>query len=150
MNWKTLSIAASLCMSAACGGADEGIAAERSYAEMTFEERALFMNDVVLPRMKATFTAFDPKLSNMTCGTCHGGGVSSGAYAMPDSQIVRLPATEEEFLEYVKDPEHARWAQFMMDKVWPEMAQLLKVKTFDETNPEGFSCHNCHKVYGEP
>jgi hypothetical protein len=63
---------------------------------------------------------------------------------MPSGQVPRLPASEEEFFEYVKDPERGRWSQFMMDKVWPEMASLLKVKMFDpQTEVEGFSCHNC-------
>ncbi|MET0591922.1 MAG: hypothetical protein ABW133_04435, partial [Polyangiaceae bacterium] len=142
MNWKMLSIAAGLLMSSACGGTDEGVGPEKSYTEMSFEERALFMNDVVLPKMKATFTAFDPKFANLSCGSCHAEGVSSGAYKMPSSDLVRLPGSEEEFLEYVKDPEHARWAQFMMDKVWPEMAGILKVKMFDPEHgsTEGFSC----------
>ena len=151
MNWKSLSIVAVVSMSAACAGTDEGIGAEKSYAEMNFEERALFMNDVVLPKMKATFSAFDSKFGSLSCGSCHAEGVSSGTYRMPSSDLVRLPASEEEFHEYVKDPEHGRWAQFMMEKVWPEMAGLLKVKMYDpEHGIEGFSCHNCHKVYGEP
>jgi hypothetical protein len=50
----------------------------------------------------------------------------------------------------VKDPEHGRWSQFMMDKVWPEMASLLKVKMFDpQTQMDGFSCHKCHTLEGE-
>jgi hypothetical protein len=151
MNCKNISIATVLLLVAACSAGTDGVASEpKAYADMTFEERALFMNDVVLPHMKETFTAFDPKLANMSCETCHGEGVSTGSYAMPSRQVPRLPASEEEFLEYVKDPEHGRWSQFMMDKVWPEMASLLKVKMFDpQTQVDGFSCHNCHKVEGE-
>jgi hypothetical protein len=152
MNWKHIAIAACLSISAACSASSEAVEApDKSYADMTFEERALFMNDTVLPRMKARFSAFDPKYADMTCSTCHGDGVSTGTYRTPDARIVRLPATEEDFLEYVKDPEKARWAQFMMEKVWPEMADILQVKMYDPTtHPAGFSCHNCHKVYGEP
>jgi hypothetical protein len=116
---------------------------------MTEGERAVFMNDVVLPQMKATFKAFDAKFANMTCTTCHGEGVTTGTYAMPSAPIPKLPASEEAFFEYVKDPEHARWSQFMMDKVWPEMAALLEVPMFDpEKHMEGFSCNNCHQLEG--
>jgi hypothetical protein len=54
------------------------------------------------------------------------------------------------FYEYVKDPEHGRWSQFMLDEVWPQMAALLEVPVFNpETNPNGFSCSSCHMVEGE-
>jgi hypothetical protein len=132
-----------------CGGAsNEGLAAPATYEEMNFEQRFLFMSDVVLPKMRETFVAFDAKYATMTCSTCHAEGVSKGTYAMPAAGIPLLPASEEEFFEYVKDPEHARWSQFMMDKVWPEMTALLQVKMFDPTTgAEGFSCSNCHKVH---
>src|SRR6188508_2842349 len=66
----------------ACGATPDGApsdVSQKSYAEMTFEERALFMNDTVLPRMRETFVAFEAKFANMSCGTCHGEGVTSGA-----------------------------------------------------------------------
>jgi len=153
MNTKGISLAVCIFVAACSAGTDDGLtgAEPKAYTEMSFEERALFMNDVVLPEMRKTFSAFDPKYANMSCDTCHSEGVRTGKYAMPSNGMVRLPPTEEEFYEYLKDPEHARWAQFMMDKVWPEMAGLLKVKMFDPaTHADGFSCHNCHKGEGEP
>lgn len=137
-----------LClMVAACGsGEDKDAAAEPTYKDMSFEEREAFMADVVLPQMKETFIAFDAKFESMSCNTCHGNGASDGSYAMPSPQIAVLP-TEEDFPEYVKDPEHAKWSQFMLDKVWPQMADLLDVAMFDPaTNTPGFSCANCHTV----
>ncbi|HMI85444.1 MAG TPA: hypothetical protein VK550_15215 [Polyangiaceae bacterium] len=149
MNRRDLSIAACLFV-AACGSAPDGTAAgsqPATYADMTFEQRALFMNDVVLPQMTQTFVAFDPKFAKMSCATCHGEGMLDGSYAMPSARIPKLPASEEAFYEYLKDPEHARWSQFMLDKVWPEMATLLKVPMFDPaTHADGFSCSNCHTV----
>jgi hypothetical protein len=141
-------VSAAWLVVAACGGAPDdstGQAESKAYPNMTFEERALFMNDVVLPKMTETFVAFDVKFAGMSCGTCHGTGATNGSYAMPSAEIPKLPASEEEFYEYVKDPEHARWSQFMMDEVWPRMATLLKVPMFDpSTHPGGFSCSNCH------
>ncbi|MDI1442628.1 hypothetical protein [Polyangium sp. 6x1] len=151
MNMKRISMAVCLFV-AACGGEDGGPAAEpTAYADMSFEERVVFMNDVVLPEMKEVFVAFDPKFEAMSCATCHGNGATDGTYTMPSPQIPVLPGTEEAFLEYVKDPEAARWSQFMLDKVSPRMAELLQVAVFDhETNPNGFSCHNCHTLEGVP
>jgi len=42
------------------------------------------------------------------------------------------------------DPERARIAAFMTEKVTPQMAELLGVKSFDPRTGQGFSCFNCH------
>jgi cytochrome c553 len=153
MVMKRISIAVCLLV-AACGDAQESEPVEpepTAYEDMNFEQRYAFMNNVVLPEMKAIFVKFDPKFETMTCATCHGAGATDGSYAMPASDLPRLPATEEEFAVYMMDPEHAKWGQWMIDEVWPQMANLLKVAPFDPmTSPNGFSCHNCHKVEGEP
>lgn len=153
MVMKRISVAACLFIAsllAACGGDDGGTPEPTAYEDMTFDERFAFMNDVVLPEMKKTFVAFDPKFEAMTCATCHGSGAADGTYAMPTGDIPRLPPTEEEFYEYIKDEENAKWALWMQDTVWPQMADLLKVEMFSEENPTGFSCSNCHKVDGQP
>lgn len=132
-------------------GCELGTDEPTTYAEMSFEQRREFMSEVVLPQMQETFVAFDAKYEAMSCATCHGDGASDGTYAMPSPQLPRLPATEEAFLEYLEDPEHARWSQFMMDEVWPEMAELLAVEKYDpERAPAGFSCSDCHMAVDEP
>lgn len=139
-------IAAAVCLFAAAACGEE---APTSYTEMDFEQRHAYMSEVVLPQMRDTFVAFDARFATMTCATCHGSGASDGTYAMPNPDLPRLPPTEEAFLEYVKDPEHARWSQFMLDDVWPQMGELLDMPMFDEQTPDGFSCHGCHMVEGE-
>jgi hypothetical protein len=148
---KRISLAACL-LSLLCGCEQESEPAPEptAYEDMTFAQRHELMNDVVLPEMKRVFVAFDAKFEGMTCATCHGKGAEDGSYAMPTPDLPVLPATEEAFYEYIKDPEHARWSQFMLDKVFPGMAELLEIAPFDpKTNPDGFSCHNCHMVEGE-
>lgn len=145
---KRISMALCLLL-AACNGGEESepdpTPEPTAYEDMSFQQREVFMSEVVLPQMKEIFVAFDPKFSSMSCATCHGGGATDGTYAMPSPQIPELPGSEEAFAEYVKDPEHARWSQFMLDEVWPPMADLLQVAKFDpSTNPTGFSCSNCH------
>lgn len=143
MDTKKIAILA--CLVAACGEVEDNTPAPTDYTQMNFSQRAQFMNDVVLPQMKETFVAFDAKFATMSCMTCHGNGASDGTFKMPSAQVPPLPATEEAFLEYVKDPEHARWSQFMLDKVWPKMADLLHVEKFNPATGEaGFSCSNCH------
>ena len=151
MNLKNIAILACL-LAAACGDAhDDGPAGMQptAYAQMNREQRTAFMSAVVVPQMTQIFTAFDAKFQNLSCKTCHGNGAADGTFAMPSPQVPALPASEEAFAEYVKDPEHARWSQFMIEQVWPKMADLLQVDKFDPAaHPEGLSCHNCHTLIG--
>ena len=151
MNRKNLPILASL-LAAACGGPqDDGPVDPQptAYAQMNHDQRAVFMSTVVLPQMRPIFVAFDAKYQNLSCATCHGSGAVDGTYAMPSPLVPPLPASEAAFAEYVKDPEHARWSQFMLAGVWPKMAELLQRDKFDPTaHPDGFSCHNCHTLMG--
>jgi hypothetical protein len=151
MNLRTLALLAWL-LTPACGSAPDGGSGGTppiAYAQMNREQRTAFMSAVVLPQMKQVFTEFDAKYQNLSCATCHGSGVADGSFAMPSPQVPALPASEEAFAEYIKDPEHARWSQFMIDKVWPKMADLLQVDKFEpKAHPDGFSCHNCHTLLG--
>ena len=154
MIMKRISLAACLFV-AGCIGAEDGTPAVEpgptSYEDMNFEQRRAFMTEVVLPEMTKTFVAFDPKFEGMACTTCHGKGAIDGTFTMPSADIPVLPGSEEAFYEYIKDPEHARWSQFMMDEVWPKMADLLQVTKFDPaTGADGFSCSNCHTVQLPP
>lgn len=151
---KRISIAACLFV-AACGGEQDSTPAAESaptaYVDMNHEQRYALMQDVVLPQMTEVFVAFDPKFTGMVCATCHGAGATADTFKMPNPELPRLPASEEAFGDYMLDPEHARWSQFMIDQVWPRMASLLDVPMFDPaTGTAGFSCHNCHMVEGEP
>ncbi|WP_438011706.1 hypothetical protein WME89_25545 [Sorangium sp. So ce321] len=152
---RRISMAACL-FAAACGGADDSEPEPGpepvAWQDMSIEERTEYMTDVVMPRMKEVFVAYDPKFESMDCETCHGDGVANGSYAMPSAGIAPLPGSEEGFLEWVGDPEHPErqeWTNFMFDKVVPEMADLLQIPRFDPTTQTGeFSCNYCHMLEG--
>ena len=150
MGIKRISIAVCLFV-AACGGGEGSQPGTEptAFKDMDFAQREAFMQDVVLPEMTEVFVAFDPKFEGMGCATCHGSGATDGSYAMPNAELPVLPGTEAAFLEYAKDPEHARWAQFMFEKVSSRMASLLQIPQYDPTTNTGeFSCHNCHTLDG--
>jgi hypothetical protein len=156
MIMERISIAACLFV-VACGSEQdstpdaEAESEPTAYEEMKFEQRHALMQNVVLPQMKEIFVAFDAKFEGMNCATCHGDGATDGTFVMPNPKLPVLPGSEEAFGEYMLDPEHARWSQFMIDQVWPQMASLLKVAKFDPaTGIDGFSCHNCHTLEGVP
>lgn len=132
---------------AACGGEEDE--APVAWEDMSFDQRFAFMEEVVLPEMKETFVAFDAKFEGMTCVTCHGGGVADGTFAMPSPDLPPIPATEEAFAEYVKDPEIERWGTWMFETVMPRMADVLQIAAYDPmTNTGDFSCNGCHTLEG--
>ena len=122
--------------------------ADMAFKDMNADQRVAFMKHTVLPAMKQTFSAFDPKFANMNCKTCHGKGADDGSFEMPNPDLPRLPKPED-FMAYAKDPKHAPWVKFMAEKVTPQMAKLLKVPEFDPKTMTGFSCNGCHLVEGE-
>lgn len=153
-----------VCLVAACGGkapppegAESAAGASAStlpegltYKDMSKDQRALFMQQTVMPTMKPLFQEFDAKaFSEFTCGTCHRSGVKDKTFAMPTPDLPRLPPPEQ-FMAFAQDPQHAPVVQFMMEKVKPTVAKLLAMSEFDPaTNTGEFSCHNCHLTIGE-
>jgi hypothetical protein len=137
---------------AACGGSKSTAkappqAAPTAYKDMNLDQRKDFMAKVVLPEMKMTFAAFEPKFADMDCKTCHGDGADDGSFEMPNAKLPVLPNTPEKYMEYAKDPEHARWSKFMSEEVEPKMAKLLEMTPFDPATKTGdFACMNCHTL----
>jgi hypothetical protein len=112
---------------------------------MTKEQRGKFMKDVVMPKMKPVFTAFDAKeFAKFECKTCHGDGVADRSFKMPSPSTGELPTTQEGFADLMKDkPE---WVKFMGEQVKPQMAALLGIEEYNPQAPKPgtFGCYNCH------
>jgi len=104
--------------------------------------RGKYMKDVVMPKMKEVFTAFDPKYSDMKCTTCHGSAAMSGSFAMPNAELPKLPEDMAKFKELAaKNP---KMTEFMLKQVKPEMAKLLNEPEWTPESKTGFGCTNCH------
>lgn len=115
-----------------------------TWVEMDREQRLAYMNDIVLPTMKARFEAASPApLAILECETCHGDDMVARDYVMPN----RLPAVDAAKFPYSTsaDPDEAAWGLFMEGEVVPAMAELLGQSAYDaDTNPGGFYCFACH------
>ena len=118
----------------------------KTYAELDKKGRGEFMKKLVLPKARELFAAFDPKFGNVTCKTCHGDGVADHTFKMPNPKIKQLPGTEKDFTIWVhQNPEEAKWAGFMSEKLEPAMGQLLGKTVFDPRTGKGeLSCQTCH------
>jgi hypothetical protein len=118
--------------------------APKSWSALGHEERLALMKGQVLPKMKAAFQAQDPKaFAEFSCATCHGEGVKTGNFEMPNAKLPRLNAKDD----FKKDAaKHPSMMKFMEQTVEPTMAGLLGLPEWSQTNPSGFGCENCHSV----
>jgi hypothetical protein len=118
-------------------------AAASGWAAMDFGERKRHMKNVVLPRMKEVFVAFDAaRYGRMTCVTCHGEGAADGGFRMPNPSLPKLPASPEGFKRLSN--EKPQMTQFMLTKVKPMMAKLLGLPELTPESRGGFGCMACH------
>ena len=103
-----------------------------------------YMKKVVVPKMKETFTAFDPKeFEHVTCMTCHGASAKDGSFKMPNPALPKLSPTDNFKKHKDKDP---KVTEFMMTKVNPDMAALLHTTPYDPKTKLGFGCFGCHTI----
>lgn len=149
-------VAAAWVLATGCGGtqvAAEGTqatpkeaASKVAWKDMDGAARGKFMAEVVMPRMKTEFAAFDPKFVSMNCATCHGPKAHESHFAMPNAELMPLPGTMEGF--QALGAEKPRWMEFMATKVKPIMAELLGQPEFNPAAPEkgGFGCAECHTI----
>ena len=116
-----------------------------AWKAMKKNQKAKYMEKVVVPHMEPLFQAFDgKKFATFNCETCHGGGAEDGTYELPNPDIFALPTTPEGFGKLMADK--GEWMKFMGGQVKPEMAKLLGLEEFEPKapKPDTFSCGACH------
>ncbi|MBK9035392.1 MAG: hypothetical protein IPL61_29745 [Myxococcales bacterium] len=110
-----------------------------AFGDLSKDDQIKFMRTKVMPPMKAAFKKFDAgDFGKFSCKTCHGKGVASKKYEMPNPDLPKLDFAA------LKAGKHAKMAAFMKDEVTPGMAELLGEPVHSPTNPEGFGCLDCH------
>jgi hypothetical protein len=118
------------------------------WVQMTRGQRLDYMIKTVMPKMKATFVAFDEKrFGRMDCATCHGDGVERTTFSLPNAALPKLLEPDLFAKHRQATPEITK---FMLEKVEPQMASLLEVPEFDPATRKGLSCYLCHTREVEP
>jgi hypothetical protein len=113
-----------------------------TWKEMSLEQRKAHMKQVILPRAAAVFRSWRPeRFARVECDLCHGQGADIGIFDMPTDHLPRLSG--ELFLgpEFEKHPDTTR---LKLDRLVPEMAEGLGLKTFSLITRSGFGCYSCH------
>ncbi|MFH1982897.1 MAG: hypothetical protein ABIL58_13725 [Pseudomonadota bacterium] len=113
-----------------------------TWPEMDKAERKAHMKDVVMPRAAAVFREWRPeKYTAVNCTLCHGDGAKTDNFHMPTAHLPRLSG------ELLLGPEFAKYpdtTQLKLDRLVPEMADALGVKSFSVITRRGFGCYSCH------
>jgi len=113
--------------------------ASKLWADMNHAERLIHMTEVVEPRLRKDFQAFDAtRFADFGCATCHGAGAENGTYAMPNPDLPHL--VEDGFFKKHRKatPDIVR---FMWKEVEPNVAKALGV-TYGKDGD--VSCASCH------
>jgi hypothetical protein len=115
------------------------------WAAMDKPARGKYMKELVLPKMKEAFVAFDAtKYAGMNCATCHGSGAMDHSFTMPNPDLPKIPGDMAKFKEWAaKKPQ---MAEFMGKTVKPEMAKLLNEPEWTPATKTGFGCTACHTM----
>jgi hypothetical protein len=112
-------------------------------------QRKIHMRDVVLPRADAIFRAWQPSRfkKKIECTLCHGPGVQTNKFRMPTDHLPRLSGKLLLGPEFDKHPETTR---LKLERLVPEIAAALGLKSFSIITRRGFGCYSCHLGPGGP
>ncbi|MEE2828517.1 MAG: hypothetical protein VX498_04975 [Myxococcota bacterium] len=111
------------------------------WEDLDFGQRLEFMTELVEPRMKELFVAFDDEeYAYFGCETCHGDDADDVDYEMPNGGTA---LDVDDFpLQQSPDERLRAYAVFMNDEVKPIMAEMLELLP----HPQGpFGCFECHE-----
>lgn len=113
-----------------------------TWAEMSTGQRKQHMRNAILPVATSVFQSWRPeRYARVDCNLCHGPGADTGNFRMPTAYLPRLSG------ELLLGPEFAKYpdtTQLKLDRLVPEMAEALGLKSFSLVTRTGFVCYSCH------
>jgi hypothetical protein len=113
-----------------------------TWPEMNREQRKAHMAAVVVPRAGAVFRSWRPeRFAKIDCTLCHGLGAVYGDFSMPTDHLPRLSG------DFLLGPEFAAYpdtTRLKLNRLVPEMAGALGLKSFSLVTRRGFGCYSCH------
>ncbi|MFZ0613106.1 MAG: hypothetical protein WAM73_12780 [Desulfobacterales bacterium] len=113
-----------------------------TWAEMSVGQRKQHMRNAILPVAASVFQSWRPeRFAKVDCNLCHGLGADTGNFRMPTAHLPRLSG------ELLLGPEFAKYpdtTQLKLDRLVPEMAEALGLKSFSLITRTGFGCYSCH------
>ena len=113
---------------------------EAPWAQMSYEDRELYMIGKVLPITHELFMRMDAQRHrNFSCEGCHG---SNGR-----ERRFEMPSTERSVVHPEGTPQHQA-----MERTFPDLVRFMKEELTPTTATllgiEGFSCSGCHPTPG--
>ncbi|HEX2686870.1 MAG TPA: hypothetical protein VHN14_09635 [Kofleriaceae bacterium] len=112
------------------------------FGQLDQDQRAEFMKQKVVPRMKPLFQNHDPKrFAEFGCQTCHGAQAKDGHFDMPNPKLPRLNFGD--MSKFKKED-----LEWMNKAIEPTMAKILNKPLYSKENPKGFGCLACHTPEG--
>ncbi len=113
-----------------------------TWPQMSKDQRKTHMKTVVIPIAEEIFRTWRPKrFKEIKCSLCHGEGPRSGDFRMPTNH---LPLLSGDLLLRPEREKFPKTTQLKLDKLVPEMAAALGVKSFSLITRRGFGCYSCH------
>ncbi len=113
-----------------------------TWAEMNFEERKVHMQQAVMPIAGDVFYTWQPeKFKDIDCTLCHGQRIYAGNFDMPNNQ---LPKLSGDLLLGPEFKQHPNTTRLKLNRLVPEMADALGLKSFSLITRSGFGCYSCH------
>lgn len=117
-------------------------AEQRTWPEMSLEQKKEHMAEVVLPRAATVFRAWRPdRFTQIDCTLCHGQGPIEGRFRMPSAHLPRLSGAVLLGPEFEKFPDTTR---LKLNRLVPVMSESLGLKQFSVITRRGFGCYSCH------
>ncbi|MGD9331031.1 MAG: hypothetical protein PVJ53_06950 [Desulfobacterales bacterium] len=113
-----------------------------TWAEMNRGQRKAHMRQTVLPIAGDIFSSWRPeRYGQLDCTLCHGPGARQDHFDMPSDHLPRLSGKLLLGPEFRNHPDTTR---LKLNRLVPETAGALGLKTFSLLTRCGFGCYSCH------